>query len=46
MMKTLVRTGLVAICCAATTPLASQELGSITFQPRARPPRRSPSSKA
>ena len=30
-MKNLVRTCLVAICCAATTPIASQELGSITF---------------
>ena len=31
MMTTVVRTCLVAVCCAATTPLASQELGSITF---------------
>lgn len=31
MMKTLVRTCLVVVCCAATTPLASQELGSLTF---------------
>lgn len=30
-MKNLVRTCLVAVCCVTTTPLASQELGSITF---------------
>ena len=31
MVRTLVRTCFVVACCAVTTPLASQELGSITF---------------
>ena len=31
MVKNPVRMCLVLVCCAATTPLASQELGSITF---------------